>query len=108
MNVLSKASATQFTDNGKKSDWLIRDNEEVLHRLPKHFTEREVMDIVKFGRKYELKAFNNGIEFQKKKEPVEKKSLQSVVRQLKTENERLLKENERIGSKLDELLTSKI
>lgn len=109
MNVLAGASATQFTDKGKKGEWLIRDFETTLWILPSRLTEQEVMHILKFGRAFELKAFNEGIKHQKKiNEPREIKALQSVVRNLQMENKTLLDENERIGSKLDELLTSKI
>lgn len=115
-NKLSTASITKITGEASESEWIVYSNtKEELWQLPKHLTEQEVMNILHFARKYETEAFNNGIEFTKKSaQPTQIKAQNNVILQLQAENKNLLKhnqamfeENERIGGKLDELLTSK-
>jgi len=110
MNELSTAYITQHTGNQGKSAWVVfNQNKEALVELPSHLNEHEAMDILMFARKYELKAFNAGIEYNKSKLHEDNvKALQECVRELRKENlllleqnELLLAENERIGDALD-------
>ena len=105
-NKLAIAQATQHTNNDVDSDWVIHSDGEELWRLPAVLTPQQAMDVIHFGREFEKRAFNNGIEFQKQKTPDEVKMLRNMVQGLTIERDALRKENERIGAKLDELLTS--
>ena len=108
-NKLVLAQATQHTTDEKgKGPWVVHSEGENLWELPSSLTPQQAMDIIHFGRKFEEEAFNNGIAFQKQYTPNEIKILREMVRSLTIERDALKKENERIGSKLDELLTSDI
>ncbi len=46
--------------------WNIFDTDgNVLGMFPQYFSEREMMQIIRLGREFELEAFNRGIEFGK-------------------------------------------
>ncbi len=105
-NKLVIAQATQHTVDGEDKEWIVHSEGKELWRLPAKLTAQEAMDIIHFGRKFEEEAFNNGILFEKNKTPEEVLNLRKIVLNLKAENQVLLDENERIGTKLDELLTS--
>ena len=64
---LASAHVTQFTNDGVKGDWLVRENitSTDLFSLPGRLLEAEVFELMRNAREYELKAFNAGIEFQK-------------------------------------------
>ena len=64
---LAHCNAYQTTNDGVKSDWLIRKNitGEELGQLPSHLSEEVIFQILHFARKYELIALNAGIQFQK-------------------------------------------
>lgn len=66
---LQNAHVTQLTDGNERTDWMVRKNitNEDLATLPKHFTEKEVFEVLDFARKYELIAWNEGIRFGKQK-----------------------------------------
>ena len=101
-NKLSTSYQTQVTGDKGKSDWVVYSQEkEELTRFPSHLSDDEVRKIIKFAKKYELEAFNNGIEFQKRSVPKTLSSLRNVVTHLKRENQRLLEENSRLGDTLD-------
>lgn len=105
VNQLKTAYVQQLTtEKDGKGDWILyNEKDEEIHRFPANWDEHKVMSVVNFGRKFELLAFNKGIEFQKKQQPLEHKSLQNIAKNLKIENERLLKENEKIGNELDRI-----
>ena len=105
---VSIATATQYSDDSGKSKWFVNSNNEKLWEFSKELDEREMMNIIHFARKYELEAFNKGINFEKEHAPKKIKALESVIEHLKTQNKLLIQENERLGSALDNLLTSKI
>lgn len=66
---LASAHVTQHTDsNNQKSPWKVRKNitSEDLAQLRPTYKEDEIFEILGFARKFELIAFNAGIQFQKK------------------------------------------
>lgn len=98
----------QLTNKGKKADWILfNKNDEEIHRFPPTHTESQIFEMLDFAKKFEEIAFNKGIDFLPFVEQNKIKALESVVRQLKRENEILLTENERIGGELDKLITFK-
>jgi len=64
---LQTAHVNQGTTNNVKTEWSVRKNitSEQLGTLPKRFTEAEVFHVLDFARKYELIAFNAGIQHAK-------------------------------------------
>lgn len=104
--ILYSSYCTQHSKDGRKGDWVLFDKEkQQLEIFPKEWDEKMIFNILDFAKKYELDAFNKGIEYGKNLNPTTIKALESVIRQLKEENKKLLIENERIGGKLDQLLT---
>lgn len=67
---LQTAHVTQFTEHGIRGDWLVRQNvsSDDLAKLPGELTEKQVFAVMAFARRFELEAFNAGIEFQKDQE----------------------------------------
>lgn len=106
MNPLHTAYATQY-DGGPegKSEWHIYSKDkEVLAKFPGHYTEQEIMNVIKFGREFEVKAFNEGINFQKAKQSQETTILQRLT---KDQNERIdliIAENVKLSNELDKLM----
>jgi len=64
---LQTAHVTQGTTDNVKTMWVVKKNitSERLGDLPKGFTEAEVFHVLDFARKYELIAFNSGIQHAK-------------------------------------------
>lgn len=85
---LASCNAHQLTVKGKKEDWLIRENVTgvTLATLSNRITDHDIMAMIHFARKYELEAFNKGIDFQKNKQNV---FFKDKIAQLTMENERL-------------------
>lgn len=103
---LAHAHVTQHTSGNKRTEWSVQENEtdKVLGELPERLTELEIFSILNFARKYELEAFNKGIEFGKE---VYKQTFNSEISQLR-ENLRLARhENERLAEAI-EILTNNI
>ena len=101
---LQHAHITQYTDDNKKSDWNVRKNitNEDLAKLPKEFTEKQVFKIMAFARKFEMMAFNEGIQFGKQKERDSNKSrIENYERTLTLARQ----ENERLAEKLIKLIS---
>jgi len=91
---LQSCHATQLTSDGEISKWVVRNEQtEDLYELPKHWSEKDVMEAIKFARKFELIAFNAGIDFMKEKKNKEieniKTSSENIIEFLKSENIRL-------------------
>ena len=92
---LATAHVTQLTKHGKKSKWFVRKNitSEDLATLRSTFNEGEVFEILDFARKFELIAFNAGIQFQKKLSNAYYKKLldghKRVINELTTANTKL-------------------
>ncbi|RLD00697.1 MAG: hypothetical protein DRI46_06805 [Chloroflexi bacterium] len=60
----------QTTLEGVKSDWVVRKNitGEPLYSFPGHYDEQTIFLFLDFAKKFELIAFNAGINFQKRKQ----------------------------------------
>jgi len=103
---LQNANVTQVSKSNEKTDWLIRANKtgENLGTLPSKLTEKEVFSILDVARKFELEAFNVGINFGKQKQ---QESFSQIRKQLE-ERLRLAKnENERLADALDKATSTK-
>lgn len=102
MNKLASASVTQMELENGKSNWKVRDakgNE--IAELPAKLNDLEIMEVLRFGRKFELEAFNYGISYQKRLQPKEQEFLKTMVKTLTHEKEQLIKENEKLAILLD-------
>ena len=97
---LSSAHVTQQSIGGEKSEWAIEENitNNRLGTLPRHLSEVDVFAILNLARKYELKAFNSGIDFQKDKN---NGYLNDKIKHLMGLNKELSAENERLSEVLD-------
>lgn len=64
---LANCHVTQTTKEGQgKSKWVVKDQEgKELALLSQDLNEHQVMEAIHFARKFELKAWNAGIEFGK-------------------------------------------
>jgi len=102
---LQTAYATQtITEQNGKSEWIVYNTEkEIIYRLPADWTEKQVMAAIHLGRKFELIAFNKGVEFQKSKNPETIKTLQRMVVGLTSDKEMMKKENIKLANELDKL-----
>ena len=102
---LQTAYATQTTtESNGKGEWVVYNTEkEIIYRLPADWTEKQVMAAIHLGRKFELIAFNNGVEFQKSKNPATIKTLQKMVIDLTSDKELMKKENIKLSNELDKL-----
>lgn len=72
-NLIDVQNCNMFQEtysNGTKSDWLVRKNisGETLCSLPSSVSDKAMFALIDFTKKYELIAFNKGIEFQKGKQ----------------------------------------
>lgn len=99
---LAFAYVTQ-QDVSNNSDWLIQKNitEETLGSFNGKINDTDMRQILKFAQKFELKAFNTGINFEKQKSiKLIKDMTDSCEARLKTMRE----ENERLSLKLMQLI----
>lgn len=102
---LQTAHVTQTTGENGRRDWIVyNEAREDIYRLPKEWSEKQVMDCIHFARKFELEAFNKGIAFQKSKNPETIKTLQAMVVNLTAEKEIMKQENVKISDELDRLI----
>jgi len=92
---LASCQITQVTtEESGKSDWFVKtSNQEGLGVLPKCLNEKQAMGVIHFARKYELKAFNIGTQFQLDKSSKvfneERLKLHKVIKELQAYNEKL-------------------
>lgn len=94
---LQSAHVTQITSEKEgKGDWLVRQNmtSKDLYTLPSNLSDKDVFTILEFARKFELIAFNAGIEFGK---DGNRKRLKLAIN-----------ENEKLASVLDKLTNKEI
>ena len=93
---------TQNTNEGKKTPWMVRQNVtcEELGQLPANLTEGQVFEIMAFARKYELEAFNIGINFGKEKQ---REVSKQIINELTAKLQAVHRENERIADAMDKL-----
>ena len=97
---LQACNAGQLSTSGVKGDWSINKNitGEVLHMFPASIADKVMFSILDFAKKYELIAFNAGINFQKGKQ---NEVLASSIVQLKRSIIDLTEENSRLATILD-------
>lgn len=92
---MQHAHVNQHTSSGVKGDWKIEANEtnEALGILPGRLDHNEVFNILDIARKYELEAFNIGINFGKKEQDKQhllvRKAYEARIHEAIKENERL-------------------
>ena len=98
---MSTAHATQLTaDSVGKGPWRICKNKtnEVLATLDKNLTEKQVFEFMDVAKKYELEAFNIGIQFQKELSDTYWKSIESGLKRVIAE---LTAANDKLADRLD-------
>ena len=102
---LQAAHATQ--DSLNKTPWLIQKNItcERLGELPGHFTEEEVFHVLDFARKYELIAFNAGIQHAKS---LANTVLKEQIVSLQAEIKALSKDNEYLANVLEKTTNKEV
>ena len=100
---LQTSYATQLTtEEGGTQDWIIyAADKSKLAVLPKELRDNEVFAVLDFARKYELEAFNRGIEFMKKQKDDEIRELRASV---SIALNQLRDENSRLANKLEQLI----
>ena len=101
---LQNAHVTQFTnETSGKSAWKVRKNitNEDLFDLPKDLCEKDVFTILDFAKKFELIAFNKGINFQKEQS---NKIINQQRQEFDTRITLARQENERLANKLGQLI----
>ena len=66
---LASANVNQLTINGLKQEWNVRENitGDNLGSFPSNIDDKTMFKILNFAKKYELEAFNIGINFEKGK-----------------------------------------
>jgi len=94
---LATCHITQETNYGQKSDWrVISNSKKLLATLPRVLNEKEAMSIIHIARKFELLAFNIGVQFGKKQGSQEKNN--ALIKELRERNNILSDElNKHIG-----------
>lgn len=97
---LADSHVTQHTNGHLKSEWKVytADNDKPLVQFPSTYTENDVFRIMDFAKKYELKALNAGISFQKDKQ---NGVLKEIIDNQKKLIEDLKEDNERLASALE-------
>lgn len=101
---LAHAHVNQHTSNGNKTNWKIEANKtnELLGELSNKLDHNEVFEILDFARKYELEAFNIGVDFGKEEY---KKAFEKSISDYASKMDLATKENERLSEAL-ELITN--
>ena len=101
---LALSNATANWVMGENEDqWIITGNDSVeLWKFPKKWKVEDCMTAIRMGRKYELEAFNRGIEYGK--EEARKQILPHVERR-DLEMKALMERNELLSSKLLKLIS---
>jgi len=102
---LATAYATQTTtERNGKGEWVVYNTaKEIIFRFPKGWTEKEVMFVIHFGRKFELIAFNKGVNFQKDLNPKKMKALQDMVSNFEGDREQMISRNKMLAGELEKL-----
>ncbi len=101
---LAAAHVTQYKNaDQSKSKWFVRQNitSKDLAELPARLTEAEVFEILHFARKFELIAFNAGVQFQVSKS---RKHFEPMIEGQKQIIEALTARNELLAAKLHKLM----
>ena len=101
---LETAYATQLTHKGQKGEWVVyNEDRKELHRFPATWDEKTVMKVIHFGRAFEMKAFNRGVQFQKDKNPKKIKDLESIVKRNESDRVGMVNRNEMLANEIDNL-----
>lgn len=105
INQLVTAYGSQF-DGGPngKSEWIVmNEQQEEIYRLPTHWSEKDFMAAMHFGRKFEELAFNVGIDFQKAKTPQELLDLRALLQTYERRIELIIEQNNKLSTELDRI-----
>lgn len=104
---LQSAHMTQHEGKDGKTDWSVEKNitNERMTLLPSRLNEGEVFSIMRFAKKYELIAFNTGINFQKNKQNT---FMKATIKELQKNNSELAAENIRLVGILENLLPEEV
>jgi hypothetical protein len=97
---LQSCNFTQTTVHGERGDWRVRKNitGEDLQTFPPFVSDELMYAILTFARKFELIAFNAGINFQKGKE---NGVLAARIQDMTNLNTALADENTRLATAID-------
>ena len=96
----------QKSDSNGKQDWEVYSNDgELLYTLPKRFTEKEIMEIQKYTKKFEKLGFDAGSIYIEDSKNIEIKSLEKSYQ---LEFERMKNENDRISGMLEKYMLENI
>ena len=103
---LAHAHVNQITSKGVKGEWKIQANitEEDLGVLPANLTHTQVFDILNTARKYELEAFNKGIDFGKEQY---KNAYDITMNDLQNRLHGATQENERLAEAIEIITNNK-
>ena len=104
---VQNSHVTQHTSGHKKTDWKIEANisNEQLGTLPSRLLEAEVFSIMRFIKKFELEAFNIGIQFGKEKQM---QMYDPLLKEYKRKLNLAKNENERLAEVLDRLTKQEV
>ena len=97
---LANAHVTQHTSNSVKSPWSVEANitDAPLGKFPSHYTEAQMFEILDFAKKYELEAFNTGVQYGKQiANGVQEPKIEQLLKRIDLMKE----ENERISAALE-------
>lgn len=88
---LQNANAFQLTDNGKRSNWVIRENQtdNKLFEFASNISDEVMFSILDFSRMFELEAFNNGIQFERSKTKNLRSENESLKQYIKDMNQKI-------------------
>ena len=97
---LANAHMTQHTNGAVKSPWSIEANitDAPLGKFPAEYSEGQMFQILDFAKKYELEAFNTGVQYGKQ---IANGVLEPKIEQLLKRIETMKDENERISAALE-------
>ena len=97
---LQSAHCTQHTVDGVKGEWKVAENKTntTLAAFPPILSDELMFQVLDFARKYELEAFNAGINFQKGKQ---NEVLKQTINEQKAIIEALGHENNRLAELME-------
>jgi len=100
---LQQSCVQQLTTNtGAKLDWQVfNDDGKEIHSLTGTFNEKQIFDIQKYVKKFELEAFNIGMFHMK---ALKNKEIQALEEKYKAVISNMRIENDKVSNKLSELI----
>ncbi len=104
---LQNSHVNQQTQGHVKSPWSVQKNitNEELAEFPPHIQDNDMFLIMNFAKKFELIAFNEGINFGKKRQ---NDILNPFIEELKHNLKLAREENERLAETLDRLTKQEV